>query len=97
MIIADRLSYILGFDKAMIFLDYSNYIQLWFRGFENNANSLNYQTSELQNDHRKPVLTVHLYTDGLLQPVYHQPPTRADVSWLNDELFNFVLGHVSSS
>ena len=52
-------------------------------GFDNNAHSLNYQTNELQNDHRQPVLTVHLYPDGHLQPVYHQPPTRADVSRLN--------------
>ena len=49
-------------------------------GFDNNVHSFNYQTNELKNYHRKPVLTVHLYTDGHLQPVFHQPPTRADVS-----------------
>ena len=29
--IADKVSYSVGFDKAMIIFDYSNYIQLWFR------------------------------------------------------------------
>ena len=52
-------------------------------GFDNNVHAFTFQTNQLQNDHRKPVLTVHLYTDGHLQPVYHQQPTRADVSRLN--------------
>ena len=49
-------------------------------GFDNNVHAFNHQTNKLQNDHRKPVLTVHLYTVGHLEPVYHQPLIRADVS-----------------
>ena len=79
-------------------------------GFDTNAHAFNYQTNKLQRDHRQLILTLHLYTDGHLQPVYHQPLTRADESKLNlfyalqvislelyRKLFNFVLGHVSLS
>ena len=52
-------------------------------GFDNNANAFNYQTNELKIDHRKLVLTVHSCTDGHLEPVFHQPLTRADMSKLN--------------
>ena len=52
-------------------------------GFHNNAYAFTYQTNKLKNDHRKLVLTVHLYTNGHLEPVYHQPLTRADMSMLN--------------
>ena len=56
-------------------------------GLDNNADSFNYQTNELQffilKYHRKLVLAEHLYTDGHPEPVYHQPLTRADVSKLN--------------
>ena len=79
MIIADKLRYGLGFDKAMIILIIAIVISFGL-GFDNNVHALNYQTNKLQNDHRKPVLTVHLYTVGLLEPVYHQPLIRADVS-----------------
>ena len=49
----------------------------------NNAYTFIYQTNKLKNDHIKLVLTVYLYTNGHLEPVYHQPLTRADMSKLN--------------
>ena len=52
-------------------------------GFHNNAHAFTYQTNKLKNDHRKLVLTVHLYTNGHLEPVYHKSLTRADTLKLN--------------
>ena len=52
-------------------------------GFDNDTHAFNHQTNELQIDHRKLVLTVHLYIDGHVEPVYHQLLTSADVSKLN--------------
>ena len=48
-------------------------------GFDNDAHALKYQTNKLQNYHKKLVLTVHLYTNGHFDPVYHQSLTWADI------------------
>ena len=49
-------------------------------GFDKYALALFYQTNKLQNAHRKPVLTVHLYYNGHINLVVHKPPRRADMS-----------------
>ena len=49
-------------------------------GFDNYALAVNYQTNQLQNEHRKPVLTVHLYYNGHINLVGHKPLRRADMS-----------------
>ena len=61
-------------------------------GFHNNAHAFTYQTNKLQNDHKKLVLTVHLYTNGHLEPVYYQPLTKADMSKLNLSITNKNFG-----
>ena len=38
-------------------------------GADNNAHNLNYQTNKLQNDHKKLVWTVYLYTVGHLDSI----------------------------
>ena len=49
-------------------------------GFDNNALALNSQTNKLQNAHRKPVLTVHLYYNRHINLVGHKPLRKADMS-----------------
>ena len=49
-------------------------------GFDKYALALFYQTNKLQNAHRKPVLTVHLYYNVHINLVGHNPLRRTDMS-----------------
>ena len=49
-------------------------------GLDNNALALNNKTNKLQNVHRKPVLTLHLYNNGQINLVGHKLLRRASIS-----------------